>query len=56
MGEGFGLGLCAGRRGESCLRFARGFGVRKEVDFIGYGASEVIEGLADIGWVVIGLI
>ena len=56
MGKGFGLGLCAGRGGESCLRLGRGFSVGKEVDFIGYGASKVIEGLADIGWVVIGLI
>ena len=56
MGEGFGLGFCAGRSGEGCLGFCRRFGVGKEVDLFGYGASEVVEGLADVGRVVIGFI
>lgn len=56
MGKGLRLGLCAGGSGESCLSFRRGFGVGKEVDFIGYGASEVVKGLADVGRVVIGFV
>lgn len=30
--------------------------MRKEVDFVGYGAGEVGEGLADIGGIVVGFI
>lgn len=56
MGEGLRLGLCARRSGESCLGFGGGFGVGKEVDFIGYGTSKVVEGLADVGRVVIGFV
>ena len=56
MGEGFGLGLCAGGSGEGCLGFGRGFGVGKEVDLVGYCASEVVEGLADVGGVVVGFV
>ena len=56
MREGFGLRLCAGGCGESCLGFSWGFGVGQEVDFVGYGPAEVIKGLADVGRVVIGFI
>lgn len=56
MGKCFGLGLRAGGSGESCLGFAGGFGMREEVDFVGYGASEIIKGLADVGRVVIGFV
>ena len=56
VGEGLRLGLCAGGSGESCLGFARGFGVGEEVDFISDGASEVVEGLADVGRVVVGFV
>ena len=56
MGKGFGLGLRAGGSGESCLGFAGGFGVGKKVDFVGYGASKIIKGLADVGRVVIGFV
>lgn len=56
MGEGFRLGLCAGGSRESCLGLGRGFGMGKEVDLISYGASKVVEGLANVGRVVIGFI
>ena len=56
MGEGFGLGLRAGRSGEDRLGFAGGFGVGEEVDFVGYGASKIVKGLADVGRVVIGFV
>lgn len=56
VGEGLRLGLCAGRCGESCLGFGGRFGVGEEVDFIGYGASKVVKGLADVGGVVVGLV
>ena len=56
MGEGFRLGLRTGRSGEGRLGFAGGFGMGKEVDLFGYGASEVVEGLADVGRVVVGFV
>lgn len=56
VGEGFGLGLRAGGSGEGRLGFGGGFGVGEEVDLVGYGASEVVEGLADVGGVVIGFV
>ena len=56
MGKGFGLGLRAGGSGESCLSFAGGFGVGEKVDFVGYGAPEIVKGLADVGGVVIGFV
>lgn len=56
MGEGLGLGFCTWGSRESCLGFAGGFGVREEVDFVGYGASEVIKGLPDVGRVVVGFV
>ena len=56
MREGLRLGLCTGGSGESCLGFCGGFGVGQEVDFVGYGASKVVEGLADVGRVVIGFV
>ena len=56
VGKGLRLRLCAGGRGESRLGFAGGFCVGEEVDLIGYGASEVIEGLANVGRVVVGFI
>lgn len=43
MGKGLGLGLGAWGSGESCLGFGGGFGMGEEVDFVGYGASEVVE-------------
>jgi len=56
VGEGLGLGLRAGRGREGCLGFTGGGGVGEEVDFVGDGAAEVIEGLADIGGVVVGFV
>lgn len=56
MGEGLGLRLCAGRSGKCCLGFARRGGVGEEVDFVGDGAAKVVEGLADVGRVVIGFV
>ena len=56
MREGLWLGLCAGGSGESCLGFAGRFGMREEADFIRDGASKVVEGLTDVGRVVIGFI
>ena len=56
MGEGFRLGLRAGRSGEGCLGFTGGFGMGKEADLFGDGASEVVEGLADVGRVVVGFV
>lgn len=56
MGEGLWLGLCAGGSGQSCLGFAGRFGMGEEADFIGDGASKVVEGLADVRRVVIGFV
>ena len=56
VGEGFGLRFCAGRGGEGGLGFGGGGGVGEEVDFVGDGAAEVVEGFADIGGVVVGFV
>lgn len=56
VGEGFGLGFCAGRGGEGGLGFGGGGSVGEEVDFVGDGAAEVVEGFADIGGVVVGFV
>ena len=56
MGKGFRLGLRAGGSGEGRLGFAGGFGVGKEVDLFGDGASEVVEGLPDVRRVVVGFV
>lgn len=56
MGKGLRLGFSAGGSGQSCLSFAWRFGMGKEIDFIGYGASEIVKGFADVGRVVIGFV
>lgn len=56
VGEGFWLGFCAGRGGEGGLGFAGGGGVGEEVDFVGDGAAEVVEGFSDVGRVVVGFV
>ena len=56
MGEGFRLRLRAGGSGEGRLSFAGGFGVGKEVDLFGNSASEVVEGLTDVGRIIVGFV
>lgn len=53
MAERLGLGLCGGRGSEGGLGFGRRRGVGEEVDLLRDGAAEVVEGLADVGWVVV---
>ena len=56
MAEGLGLGLRGGRCSEGGLSLSwRGSG-RQEVDLLGDGTAEVVEGLADVGGVVVGLV
>ena len=56
MAEGLGLGLCRGRGDEGGLGFGGRGGVGEEVDFLRDGAAEVGDGLADVGWVVVGFV
>lgn len=56
MREGLWLGLCAGGSGESCLGFAGRLRMGEEADFVRNGAPKVVEGFADVGGVVIGLV
>ena len=52
--EGFGLRLCGGWGGEGGLGFGRRRGVGEEGYFFRDGAAEVVEGLGDVGRVVVG--
>ena len=45
-----------GRGREGGLGFGGRGGVGEEVDFVGNGAAEVVEGLADVGGVVVGFV
>jgi hypothetical protein len=56
MAERLGLGLCGGRRDEGSLGFGGRGGVGEEVDLLRDGAAEVGDGLADVGWVVVGFV
>jgi hypothetical protein len=54
--ERLGLGLGRGRRGQGRLGFGRGGRVGEEVHFLRDGAAEVLEGLLDVGRVVVGFV
>lgn len=54
--EGLGLGFGGGGRGEGGLHVGGGGGGGEEVDFLGDGAAEVVEGFADVGRVVVGFV
>jgi len=56
MREGLWLWLRAGRCGKCSLGFSGGRGTRKKVDFVSDGAAEVIEGLANVGGIVVGFV
>lgn len=56
MAKCLGLGLCRGRGGQGSLGFGGRRGVGKEVDLFRDGAAEVVEGLADVCWVVVGFV
>lgn len=56
MAERLGLRLRRGRCGEGSLGFGGRGGVGEEVDFLRYGAAEIGDGLADVGWVVVGFV
>lgn len=50
------MGFGGGRCGQGSLRFGGGGSVGKEVDLFADGATEVVEGFADVGGVVISLV
>ena len=56
MAERLGLGLGRRRRNEGGLGFGGRGGVGEEVDLLRDGAAEVGDGLADVGWVVVGFV
>jgi hypothetical protein len=56
MVEGFWLRFSCWRGGHGRCSFGGGVCGGEEMDFLGYGASEVIEGFAKVGWVVVGFI
>lgn len=56
MVEGLGLGLRGRGRGQGSLGFGGRAGLRQEMDLLVDGAAQVVEGLADVGRVVVGLV
>lgn len=56
VAEGLGLRLCGGGSGEGRLGFGRGGGGGEQLDFFADGAAQVVEGLADVGGVVVGFV
>lgn len=56
MVEGLGLGFGGGGRGEGGLHVGGGGGGGEEVNFLGDGAAEVVEGFSDVGRVVVGFV
>lgn len=56
MAERLGLGLCGGRGDKGSLGFGGRGGVGEEVDLLRDGAAKIGDGLADVGWVVVGFV
>jgi hypothetical protein len=56
MAERLGLGLCGWRCNEGGLGLGGGGRVGEEVDLLRDGAAEVGDGLANVGWVVVGFV
>lgn len=56
VAESLGLGLRSWGCGERSLGFGRRCGIGEEVDLLRNGAAEIVEGLADVGWVVVCLV
>lgn len=56
MVEGLGLRLRGRGRGQRSLGLGGRAGMRQELDLLVDGAAQVVEGLADVGWVVVGLV
>lgn len=56
MAEGLGLGFGGGGRGQGGLGFRGGGGRGEELDFLADGVAQVVEGLTDVGGVVVGLV
>lgn len=54
MGEGLGLGLRGWGRCQGGLGLGGGCGRGEQLDLFADGPAEVIEGLLDVGWVVVG--
>lgn len=56
MVEGFGLRLGGGGCGQGSLGLSGGAGLRQKADLLVDGPTKVVEGLSDVGRVVIGLV
>lgn len=56
MAEGLGLGLCGGRGSEGGLGLSGRRSAGEQVDLFRHCAAEVVEGLADVGGVVVGFV
>lgn len=56
MAERLGLGLRGGGSSEGCLGLSGRRGAGEQVDLLRDGAAQVVEGLADVGWVVVGFV
>lgn len=56
MGKRLGLGLRGRRSSQGGLGLGGRCGRREECDLLADGATEVVESLADIGWVVVGFL
>lgn len=56
MVEGLRLGLRGRRGGQSGLGLCGGGGLRKKLDFFIDSTAQVVEGLADIGGIIVGFV
>lgn len=56
MVEGFGLWLSLWWGGEGGLGFGGRVGGGEECDFFADGTAKVVEGFANVGWIVVGFV
>ena len=56
MVEGLGLGLGRWGGSQSCLRLSGRGGAAEQLSFLGDGLSQVTDGFADVGRVVVGFV
>lgn len=56
MAEGLRLGLRRGGSSEGRLGLGGRRGAGEQVDLLRDGAAQVVEGFADVGWVVVGFV
>lgn len=56
MVEGLGLGLCGRRGSQGSLGLCGGGGLGEELDLFLDSTAKVVEGLADVGGIIVGFV